>query len=240
MVTVKLFILAHAGGNVWNYVTLFSNIKGIEIIPIELSGDFTKLHEPTLETLEDYVEDVKKKILHNCDGESFMLFGHSFGAYIAFELSSVFDTSQLILVFLSGCSPLNARLNINDFDNVLLKESNDVELNKIIQLINTNIKRKIYLVNNYRLKKYHETPKVVNSHSHICVLCGTRDPFAIMNSEWKLYFDAKLFKLEYIQGGHFYWKENEENRKKLLDIVRREIEFSQQGNVMNENRINKD
>ena len=222
--TIRMFVLAHAGGNSWDYVKLFRDIKGIEIVPIELAGDITKLQKATLSSITEYVDETYKMITSNYnDGKPFVLFGHSFGAYISYELSKRFQTNQLKLVFLSGCSPLHIKINI-DYKNIdLVERHNNEELNEIIDLVNSNIIKKVDLVTKYRLDMYQEIPKIVNQYTRCCILCGSQDPFAVRNEEWKYYYNVDQFVIEYFTGGHFYWNENEKDKQRLLEIIQREI-----------------
>jgi len=221
---IKMFVLAHAGGNVWDYVRLFKEIKGIEIIPIELSGDLTKLNENILASIDEYVTEVYKKItVEYNDSIPIILFGHSFGAYITYELSKRFQTDKLKLVIMSGCSPLHTDVNFDVRKLNLVGRTNNVELNETIDLVNSNILQKVDLVSEYRAKQRNHKPGIVNQYTNCCILCGTEDPFAVCNEEWKYYYTAKNFVIEYFEGGHFFWNDHDNSMQKMLKVIQREI-----------------
>ena len=222
----RMFMFTHAGGNPWDYAKLFKSLKGVELIPITLPGDVTNLHSKVLSSVEEYAEEAYKIITTQYGIEKpFILFGHSFGSYVSYELAKKLQTERLKLVILSGCSPLHINVDINLNNIELLEKQNNEELNKIIETINHNILSQVKLVSRYRLEKYGMKSKIVNNKTKCCVLCGLKDPFAKNNEEWKEYFSKGKCKVEFFEGGHFYWNEYEKSKKNMIDTVQREIEM---------------
>lgn len=102
-----MFCFPYAGGNssiFYNWKQIFAPM--ITVVPVELPGKGRRFKEPPYESIENLVEDLKswfcKELFHD-----FILFGHSLGAIIAFELARSLERSGIFprLVVVSGCQP---------------------------------------------------------------------------------------------------------------------------------------
>ena len=90
---MKLFCFPHAGGSAsiylkWNNV-LGDNLE-LEIIPLEYKGHGFRMDEDFYVDFNEMVEDMLSYTLNKLNpDESFMLFGHSMGAYVAFKIANL-------------------------------------------------------------------------------------------------------------------------------------------------------
>lgn len=85
----KLMVVAvpYAGGDRYAYRGLQAFLpKGIDWITLELPGRGPRRREPRLKSLEEMVESLYSDLQQHKPGSSFVLFGHSMGAILAYEL----------------------------------------------------------------------------------------------------------------------------------------------------------
>ncbi len=89
-----------------------------EVVPVELPGRGTRIHERPVTRVEDLVADVRRQILPSA-GRPFAVFGHSLGGILAFELARVLEHQHGILprhLLVSGTGvPDGRRLSDSDF-----------------------------------------------------------------------------------------------------------------------------
>ncbi|KRV49611.1 S-acyl fatty acid synthase thioesterase [Wenjunlia vitaminophila] len=85
--SLTLYCLAHAGGSAIPYTRWNRFLPaGVRVEPLELPGHGARLREPLLEQVEPIVADLLRTVGPR-RGAPFALFGHSFGAVLAFELT---------------------------------------------------------------------------------------------------------------------------------------------------------
>jgi medium-chain acyl-[acyl-carrier-protein] hydrolase len=83
----RLFCLPFAGGGASAYYRWPSHVSdGIEVARVHLPGRETRLREPLFNRLASLVDVLVEELAHWIDGP-FVLFGHSMGALLAFELA---------------------------------------------------------------------------------------------------------------------------------------------------------
>lgn len=84
---LRLICLPHAGGSAGSFRGWRSHVpEGIELVPVELPGRGSRITEPVPEAMEPLTE----ALLDGLRGELTMpyaIFGHSFGAVLAYELT---------------------------------------------------------------------------------------------------------------------------------------------------------
>ncbi|MCX4800049.1 MULTISPECIES: thioesterase II family protein [unclassified Streptomyces] len=83
---LPLFCLPHAGGNSvhfrsWKWLAPYARV-----VPMELPGHGTRLQEPLLEDWQRLVTELTEAVATKADGP-YVLFGHSLGSLLAFEIS---------------------------------------------------------------------------------------------------------------------------------------------------------
>lgn len=215
---IKLFCLPYAGGAANSYYTFKNYLdKNIELCPIELAGRGTrfcdKLCDNFVESVEDIFENVKCKI----DDTPYAIFGHSMGAWLAYELYNKLDGENLklpIYLFLSGrVSPLEQNNKIisnksNDELKVLLKDlggtdplilNNEEAMNIFMKIIRSDFK----LLENY---KYHEHSRKIRTK--VSIINGDKDK-SITKEElesWEKLVDNDV-EYKFYNGKHFYFNE---------------------------------
>ncbi len=84
---MKLITLPFAGGT----ATYYNNwkiyfYKKIELVSIELAGRGNRINKPVNQDINDMVENIFDILIENINDE-FMIFGHSMGALLAYELA---------------------------------------------------------------------------------------------------------------------------------------------------------
>lgn len=84
----QLFCLPHAGGNAVMFHRWKRELASlVRVYPMDLPGHGTRRGEPLSTELEPLVADLTEQIHALADGGPFLLFGHSFGALLAYELA---------------------------------------------------------------------------------------------------------------------------------------------------------
>lgn len=84
----QLFCLPHAGGNAVMFHRWKRQLDSlVRVYPMDLPGHGTRRGEPLITELEPLVADLTQQIRYLTDGGPLLLFGHSFGALLAFELA---------------------------------------------------------------------------------------------------------------------------------------------------------
>jgi pyochelin biosynthesis protein PchC len=99
---MKIFTLAHAGGSARGYRRLFGDAPGFAIQPLEMAGRGTRWREQPLLTIPAVARDLLPTL-----GGDFVLFGHSLGALVAYELARQAQLSgrRPRLLVVSGRNP---------------------------------------------------------------------------------------------------------------------------------------
>jgi medium-chain acyl-[acyl-carrier-protein] hydrolase len=107
---LRLVCLAWAGGSSAAFARWHKHIDDeIELIAVELPGRMSRVKEPFLTRVEDIVEALAAVLqaAGYLDGSKpFALFGHSFGALLAFELTRTLTRQQCKTTFASSVTLL--------------------------------------------------------------------------------------------------------------------------------------
>lgn len=103
---VRLFCFSHAGGNALRYLPWQSELgPAVDVCPIQLPGRGTRVAEAPPTSLPLLIAELAQ-LLCRYDQLPFVLFGHSLGALVAFELSrycAAHGTRQPLHLVVSGC-----------------------------------------------------------------------------------------------------------------------------------------
>src|SRR5690606_29795446 len=84
---MQLFCLAHAGASAMPYARWRKRLpRWLEVCPLELPGRGAREGEPLCKELPALLADLKRAWLRECSGP-YLLWGHSLGAMLAFELA---------------------------------------------------------------------------------------------------------------------------------------------------------
>ncbi len=204
---MKLICLHCAGGS----SSLFKKwyFDDIDIIPIDLPGRGKNINLPLLKTFDMALEFVKEVVDNEIKkNEKWVLFGHSMGAYIAFELERIVKNKPSLLI-LSGINfpsePISLSiLNENDEDLIFrLSELGGIPENiKDIHLFanwfSPLIRNDLQILNTYRFTNKNNPEKIP------IIIINSKDDLLIKKGnirKWKKYF----IDLKYLQipGNHF-------------------------------------
>ncbi|WP_405505605.1 alpha/beta fold hydrolase [Streptomyces cyaneofuscatus] len=90
---MKLLCLPHAGGTASRYHRWTSLVPPhIDIVPLELNGRGDRMSHGFYASFAEALDDLTRRAASILEpGDSFAIFGHSMGAYIALELESAWS-----------------------------------------------------------------------------------------------------------------------------------------------------
>ena len=213
---VKLFCLPYAGGS----AVIFNRWKpylqnGIELRPIELAGRGRRIQEAPYKNWSEAVEDVFRTIKDEMYESRFMLFGHSLGAILTYELTQLIRKNGLPQpdhVFFSGAGAPHLRerknyhlLNDEEFkDKVLKLGGTPQEFFDHPELMDIFVP---LLKNDFKLVEAKSFLEITPLEDDITVLLGKKDDLTSEQcEEWKKYTQGNC-QLRYFEGGHFFINE---------------------------------
>lgn len=107
---VVLFCLPFAGGSSLSYEPWRAPLSaaGINMHAVDYPGRGARFNRPFLQTVDDLVAVLKGEVIHASSSGSYCLFGHSFGALLAYELAVSLAADGYRsprAVFFSGANP---------------------------------------------------------------------------------------------------------------------------------------
>ncbi|HEY0827752.1 MAG TPA: thioesterase domain-containing protein [Bacilli bacterium] len=223
---MKLFCFPYAGGT----AGIFHRWKeyldpSIELVPVELAGRGSRVHEPCSESLRKVVNDVFPHVWHHLDGTPYALFGHGMGCLIVYELAHrilrLKGGNPACLIF-SGHRPPHIRnkrwihtLPDNEFQKEILSlggRSKELFENQVM----TGFFSRILRADFGAAEKYRYLPKAHKLESKTVILYGKQD-HAAANSchEWHLQTNKEC-DIYSFEDGHFFINENEEE---VLNVI---------------------
>ena len=220
---MKVFLFAHSGGNVWEYSRLFENVENAICIPVELPGNVTRFKDDIPESFEQYIDIAYQEIVKKTEfGEGIVLFGHSFGGYLLYDLARRLQP-QVKRVIISCSTPFHLfqlPLGVKNYTECFdypVKPSQ-----KIIDIFNPIIYKKVCLIDAYK-EQYKETDKRIVVDIPATLIYGDRDYMTLHIEQWEQYFSPEKCETISFEGGHFYWMESEENKKKICKILEERV-----------------
>ncbi|GAA0298031.1 alpha/beta fold hydrolase [Streptomyces polychromogenes] len=213
-----LVVLPHAGGNASYYFPLSRDLAAhAEVLTVQYPGRQERLGEPSPDTIDGLVDGVERA-LEPWRGRRLVLFGHSMGAVLAYELTRRLEASgdrPLGLILSGRRSPLVPRrddLHTLDDDALLAHvqalSGTDAGLladPELRALILPALRGDYRAVGTYR----HEPGPLLRTP--VSVLCGESDPRASVAEAmgWRELTGA-AFTFRGFPGGHFYLAERHE------------------------------
>lgn len=227
MKDLKVICLPHAGGMASSYVGLKrSAAEYMDFRLVELAGRGSRTCEPLYETLEQAVEDIYEQIKNEIEESDYVLFGHSMGSWLAYELYYKIKSmgSRLPLhLFFSGNTPPAANNNTREFDKMSDKEFIDYivengqtsremfEIEELRDIFLPVLKSDYRILENYKLLDGRE-----RINENITVLGGLSDNMISGKLEdWGKMTDKKC-SIHYFEGDHFYLFQKAEE---IVDII---------------------
>lgn len=103
---VKIFAFPFAGGSKYSYRVLNNCVPAnFEWETLELPGRGSRIHEQLCTTIEELAEDAFKQIKNRVHKQDYIIYGHSMGALLGYELSKKIIEAHLpppVCLFLTG------------------------------------------------------------------------------------------------------------------------------------------
>ena len=111
-------MLSTCWGSAFSYAKWKNHFNpSIEVVPIELAGRGYRIEENLYQSMEEAVNDVYNKIVMQIDDSPYILFGHSMGSSIAYEVARKIKDSKNVspeFLVLSGRNHPNSKIKISD------------------------------------------------------------------------------------------------------------------------------
>lgn len=227
MSTIKLFCLPYAGGSAAVYSQWKQYLNpNVTLEAIELAGRGVRINEPLYNTRADAVSDVFQIIQKKLNDMPYMIFGHSMGALMAFELALKIKEEGLtepLHMFFSGASAPHLRderkqyhlLNEQEFEKeVISLGGTPPEFFQHKELLEMFLP---ILRNDFKMTE----TDLQSSYEHVLnvdftVLQGEEDDLTAEQREHWDRHTSKHFEIHNFQGGHFFLHDNV---KTITDIV---------------------
>jgi surfactin synthase thioesterase subunit len=216
---VNLFCIPYAGGLSSVYYRWKKYLDPcINLIPLELGGRGKRSGQQLYNHVQHAVIDLFEQVRPQMDGKPFSIFGHSFGALMAYELAR-FIKIQLDLeplhVFFSGKLPLHIQneeklhlLPMTEFEKYIIGLGGiPQELQNCREMLDMClpiIRSDIRLSESYQLSENNIRPL----QNDISVLFGFEDSLTNPTSlsGWELYTTSN-YQIYGYSGGHFFINE---------------------------------
>ncbi len=222
---MKVFLFAHAGGNVWDYKRLFAELESeAELIPVELPGDVCAISKPGYGTFEEYTRHSAELIRSEIGiNEKMVLFGHSFGGYLVHEIAAELPENTAGIIA-SCCQPYHLYTMPDKGEGTYLSHFgyNDELPDKLVELFEPLIADKIGIVDNY-CQSYKSGRERIRLCIPARIIYASEDDPLCGSNEWLDYYDEKYCTMTAAAGGHFYWRDKPENKTLLVNCLREMI-----------------
>ncbi len=208
------FCIPYAGGSATIYNQWKSKLESqITLCPIELAGRGTRITEPFYTDLEAAVEDIFATISAKISTQDYVIFGHSMGALITYELAQKIKISgikQPLHVFFSGRKPphisrkvVYSSLSDQAFEKeIMLLGGTPPELFKYPEL------KQIFvpiLRSDFKLSEtVVQRDQISTLPYNISILVGKDEKIEESEAnEWGMH-TSKTCSVHFINGGHFF------------------------------------
>ncbi|MHA6494642.1 thioesterase II family protein [Pseudomonas borbori] len=240
---MQLFCLAHAGASAMPYARWRKRLpRWLEVCPLELAGRGARQDEALPHDLASVLADLKAGWQRECEGP-YLLWGHSFGGLLAFELAHALvaaghpaplalfvsasrapsrralgprmatGSESELLSLLDGFAPLPRELRA---DPLFRRECLPV------------LRGDLALVDSYHYQRRHPLPCAVH------VLGARQDSLSEEDLRTWRRETLGTFSLEWLDGGHFYLRAQEAELLNLIEfharrLLRAEAAYAPQG-----------
>lgn len=208
----QLFLFHFAGGNKYSYTFLTPFLKNkFECIRLELPGRGNRFGQPLLNSKKAAIEDYYNQILSHLTGAPFVLFGHSMGAVLTFEIASRLEKENKApkaIIVTGNAGPnierkeIRYNLSDEDFINALAKlggtPSEVIDNKELFQLFNPILCADFEVVENPDIpvaNKLEVTP--------IYAMMGKDEENADSIDNW-MFYSEKEVSTQVLDGGHFF------------------------------------
>lgn len=213
---VRVIFLPHAGGSASFFYELCSYLNPtIECIAIQYPGRQDRLDEDMIGNIDDYA-DLITEAIEDLEDKPTILFGHSMGSIIAYNMLSRNKEKLGFVKFLlvSAHNPPNKYI---DYDSDSLEDDAIIDYLKEIGgldeiILSNNDMMKVILPtvkNDLKAVKSFFINNPLQIEVPVCAIIGSEDKYTDMISvgEWG-YLTNKWFDIRELIGGHFYMLDN--------------------------------
>src|ERR1043166_8245649 len=83
----QLFLLHFAGGNCYSFQFMMPLLRDFEVVSLELPGRGKRINEPLVTNFDLAANDILRQLRQKLASSSFLIYGHSMGAYLALRVS---------------------------------------------------------------------------------------------------------------------------------------------------------
>lgn len=227
-----LFFFPHAGGSAKSYSSFKRFLpKELKVVPMELSGRFTRPSEPLLDNVQDCVADLIEKHSELLS-EEYALFGHSMGTVLVTEFvkqTKAKGLHQPCHIFLSGKNPPDE--DVHCFENVNTASDEEIvsfftanSLSSNAPVVDEELMRilnRILCTDVRMAESYAASPDEVKFDCDITVFYGTEDPLMknVDMSSWSRFTEGKC-RLYPFAGDHFYFQQHKEE---ICSIIKKQL-----------------
>ena len=219
MQKTKLFCFPHAGGSAFSYAKWKNYFNPyIEVVPIELAGRGYRIEESLYQSMEEAVNDVYTNIVKQIEHSPYILYGHSMGSLIAYEVARKIQDSKNVLpefLVLSGRNHPNSKMK-----NIRHNLSNEQFKREVIAMGGTpsGVLQSEELMGIF-LPILRADFKIVETYIHdnnmqacdidFLIFNGENDEFTTYNQviKWEQY-TSKMCTFHFFKGNHFFLNEN--------------------------------
>lgn len=211
---MKIYIILHAGGISESYSRLKLELEKYYYVKIlELNGRGIKKEFPFQEHLVEAAKQLSEElILDNNNKEEFILFGHSMGAWIAYEMYYYLQLQGHTpnkIIFSGNEPPRKVRedekishLNEQEFIYEIVKMGGTPK-ELFESPITSNFFLPILWADYKMLESYEPIRPSEKIKSSILVMCGQYDAEVLQLPKWEEYADCVCL-IKIVQGNHFY------------------------------------
>lgn len=209
---VKLICLPHAGGSASFYFSLSRSLfPTVDVLAIQYPGRQDRLGEKCIDTIEELADSIFQIVRAQAD-RPLILFGHSMGAILAFEVARRLEGDSIIPMGLFASARRAPRLHRDEKvhqrdDEGLLADIRELsgtnsglfDDDELLSIVLPSIRSDYKAVETYR---YQPGPML---SCPIFALVGDNDPKSTVDEAgaWKEHTSGK-FELVVFSGGHFY------------------------------------
>ncbi|KIZ14868.1 hypothetical protein SNA_30875 [Streptomyces natalensis ATCC 27448] len=210
---LRLVCLPHAGGTAHEFRSWGARLSSdVAVYAVQYPGRQDRFVEPLVDDMGTMVERIVE-VLEPWIGEPLMLFGHSMGAYIAYEVAAELERrhGQVIdLLAVSGAAPPHRKRRGR------IHELSDTELIADLKRVNASladllaqpelVKVLLPMIRaDYRLSERYERHDPLPVKAPLVALSGNADPEVDRSGleAWSAFANSR-FDVIVLQGGHFY------------------------------------
>lgn len=227
MEKINLYCIPYAGGIADSYLSWSKFIDdNIQIVPVELSGRGSRFKGPLYKEMDSLIDDVYSRFKNKINDGRYMIYGHSMGALIAYELIRRIQKNgdnKPLHVFFSGSLPPNIKEEITSIykleDKEFMKSIFELggtphELLEEPELLEIFVP--ILRADYELLYKYNYSDDKEKIKNPVSILYGKEDTITMNRiKEWD---KCVCDKCEYYEfdGGHFFINTEQ---KKICQII---------------------